>query len=121
MITPHIFREYDVRGTVGRDLTPEVVELLGRGIGTLLRRTGGRRAVLARDNRLSSPSYRDALEAGLLAAGVDVVDLGMVPTPLLYYGLFHVPCGGGVMITGSHNPPEFNGFKIAVGKSTISQ
>jgi phosphomannomutase/phosphoglucomutase len=120
MINPHIFREYDVRGTVGRDLTPDVVALLGRGVGTLLRRAGGTRALLARDNRLSSPPYRDALEAGLLAAGVDVVDLGLVPTPLLYYGLFHLPCDGGVMITGSHNPPEFNGFKIAIGKSTIS-
>jgi phosphomannomutase/phosphoglucomutase len=119
MVNPLIFREYDVRGTVGRDLTPEVVELLGRGIGTLLRRAGGRRALLARDNRLSSPSYRDALAAGLLATGVDVVDLGLVPTPLLYFGLFHFPCDGGVMITGSHNPPEFNGFKIALGKSTI--
>ena len=78
-----------------------------------------RRAVLARDNRLSSPSFRDALAAGLTAAGVDVVDLGLVPTPLLYYGLHHLPCDGGVMITGSHNPPEFNGFKIAIGKSTI--
>ncbi|HWR98539.1 MAG TPA: phosphomannomutase/phosphoglucomutase [Candidatus Methanoperedens sp.] len=119
MINPQIFREYDVRGTVGRDLNPELVELLGRGVGTLLRRAGGRRAVLARDNRLSSPAYRDALAAGLVAAGVDVVDLGLVPTPLLYFGLHHLPCDGGVMITGSHNPPEFNGFKIAIGKSTI--
>ena len=119
MVNPQIFREYDVRGTVGRDLTPETVGLLGRGVGTLLRRAGGRRAVLGRDNRLSSPGFRDALAAGLLATGVDVVDLGLVTTPLLYYGLFHVPCDGGVMITGSHNPPEFNGFKIAVGKSTI--
>lgn len=119
MVNPLIFREYDVRGTVGRDLNPETVELLGRGVGTLLRRAGGRRAVLGRDNRLSSPAFRDALAAGLTAAGVDVVDLGLVTTPLLYYGLFHVPCDGGVMITGSHNPPEFNGFKIAIGKSTI--
>jgi phosphomannomutase/phosphoglucomutase len=119
MVNPLIFREYDVRGTVGRDLTPETVELLGRGVGTLLVRAGGRRAVLGRDNRLSSPQFRDALAAGLLASGVDVVDLGLVTTPLLYYGLFHVPCDGGVMITGSHNPPEFNGFKIAIGKSTI--
>jgi phosphomannomutase/phosphoglucomutase len=119
MVNPLIFREYDVRGTVGRDLTPQVVELLGRGIGTLLRRAGGTRMVVARDNRLSSPEYRAALVSGLIATGVDVVDLGLAPTPLLYYGLFHVPCDGGVMITGSHNPPEYNGFKIAIGRSTI--
>ena len=119
MVNPLIFREYDVRGTVGCDLHPETVELLGRGIGTMLRRAGGRRAVLGRDNRLSSPAFRDALAAGLAATGVDVLDLGLVTTPLLYYALFHFPCDGGVMITGSHNPPEFNGFKIAIGTSTI--
>jgi phosphomannomutase / phosphoglucomutase len=119
MVNPLIFREYDVRGTVGRDLNPGTVERLGRGIGTMLRRAGGRRAVLGRDNRLSSPAFRDALAAGIRATGVDVVDLGLVTTPLLYYGLFRIPCDGGVMITGSHNPPEFNGFKIAIGRSTI--
>jgi phosphomannomutase/phosphoglucomutase len=119
MLNPHIFREYDVRGTVGRDLTPEVVELLGRGVGTLLRRAGGTRMLVGRDNRLSSPAFRDALVHGLTAAGVHVTDLGLVPTPLVYYGLHALPCDGGVMITGSHNPPEFNGFKIAMGKSTI--
>jgi phosphomannomutase/phosphoglucomutase len=119
MVNPHIFREYDIRGTVDRDLDPQVVKQLGMGIGTLLRRAGGKSVVVGRDNRLSSPAYRDALTAGLLSTGTDVVDLGMVPTPLVYYALHTVETDGGVMITGSHNPPEFNGFKVAVGKSTI--
>jgi phosphomannomutase/phosphoglucomutase len=119
MVNPHIFREYDIRGTVDRDLTPGVVELLGKGIGTRLRRSGKDRFVLGRDNRLSSPAFREAMVNGLLATGVHVVDLGLVPTPLLYFALHTLGPDGGVMITGSHNPPEFNGFKVAFGKSTI--
>jgi phosphomannomutase/phosphoglucomutase len=119
MINPHIFREYDIRGIVDQDLTPRVVELLGRGIGTRLRRSGGNRIVLGRDNRLSSPLFREAMARGLVSTGCQVVDLGMVATPLLYFALHTLETDGGVMITGSHNPPEFNGFKVAFGKSTI--
>lgn len=119
MINPHIFREYDIRGRVDVDLSPEVAELLGRGVGTALLRSGGKRFVVARDNRLSSPSYHDAITAGLVATGVEVLDIGMVPTPLMYYALHHLEPDGGVIVTGSHNPPDFNGFKVAIGKSTI--
>lgn len=119
MINPHIFREYDIRGRVDIDLSPATAELLGRAIGTALVRSGGRRFVVARDNRLSSPAYHDGMTKGLVAAGVEVLDIGMVPTPLMYYALHHLEPDGGVIVTGSHNPPDFNGFKIAIGKSTI--
>lgn len=118
-INTRIFREYDVRGIVGRDLTPEVVELLGRGYGTYLRRQGGQRISLGYDARLSSPTFCEALTRGIISTGVDVVQIGLVATPMLYFSLFYLPVDGGVMITGSHNPPEFNGFKLGVGKTTI--
>jgi phosphomannomutase/phosphoglucomutase len=118
-INPFIFREYDVRGVVGKDLTAETVRLLGRGFGTYAWRRGVRSVALGRDCRLSSPGFRDAMAEGLLSTGLEVVDVGTVPTPLLYYSIHHFGCGGGVMITGSHNPPEFNGFKMCVGLSSI--
>ncbi len=118
-ISPHIFRQYDVRGTVGQDLTPEVAVLLGRAYGTMLRRKGGATAVVGRDNRLSSPDLQEALMEGLLSSGINVLDSGTHPTPVLYFALFHLPVQGGVQVTGSHNPPEMNGFKIALGKTTI--
>jgi phosphomannomutase/phosphoglucomutase len=114
-----IFREYDIRGIAGRDLTPESVELIGRGIGTILVRAGKRSITVGRDCRLSSDSYRDALVAGLNGCGIAVVDIGVVPTPLLYFSIFHLASDGGVMITGSHNPSEYNGFKICVGTESI--
>jgi phosphomannomutase/phosphoglucomutase len=114
-----IFREYDIRGLVGKDLTDETVELLGLGAGTYLTRRGITRITLGRDVRLSSQGYRDAIIRGLVRAGLTVVDLGMVTTPMLYFSLFTRDVTGGVMITGSHNPPDYNGFKIAEGKSTI--
>jgi phosphomannomutase/phosphoglucomutase len=116
---PFIIREYDIRGEVRTDLTPEVVEGLGRAVGTYLRRSGGRRAVIGRDCRLSSPDLAERLARGILSTGIDVVDAGLLPTPGLYFGLHTLPVDGGVMITGSHNPPEYNGFKIAVGKTTL--
>lgn len=118
-VNPEIFREYDIRGVVGRDLTPEVVRLLGRGYAAYLRRQGGRRVSLGFDARPSSLEFRDAIAQGMVESGLDVVDIGMVPTPVLYFSLFHLEVDGGVMITGSHNPPEFNGFKLGVGKTTI--
>jgi len=118
-INPRIFREYDVRGIVGRDLTPDVVEVLGRGYGTYLARQGGRRVSLGYDARLSSPTFCTALSRGIASTGIDVIQIGLVATPMLYFSLFHLDVDGGVMITGSHNPPEFNGFKLGVGKTTI--
>lgn len=118
-LNPAIFREYDIRGIVGRDLTAEAVRQIGKGIGTMLRAQGGKTMTLGRDNRLSSPELASAMAEGLLSTGCDVIDIGMVPTPLLYFSLFSLNPDGGVMITGSHNPPEYNGIKVAVGKTTI--
>jgi len=115
----NIFREYDIRGIVGTDLTAEVTETLGRAIGTYLLQHGAREMTLGRDCRLSSEGLRDSLLKGLLSTGISVVDIGVCHTPLLYFSLFHLDKNGGVMITGSHNPPEFNGFKICRGKTTI--
>ena len=114
-----IFREYDIRGVVATDLVPETVENLGKAVGTHLLRSGASELVLGRDCRLSSDSLRDSLLRGLLSTGINVVDIGVCHTPLVYFSLFHLALNGGVMITGSHNPPECNGFKVCRGKSTI--
>src|SRR5688500_1292559 len=115
----HIFREYDIRGLVDKDLTEPVVELLGRGLGTVVRRKGGRTVALGRDCRESSTRFRDSLSRGLTSTGIDVVDIGVVPTPLTYFAANTLPVDGLAMITGSHNPPEYNGFKIGAGKTTF--
>jgi phosphomannomutase / phosphoglucomutase len=114
-----IFREYDIRGIAGADLTADSVELVGLGIGTLMRRDGRSQITLGRDCRPSSDPFRNALAAGLTAAGISVIDLGIVPTPVLYYSIYKLKADGGVMITGSHNPPEYNGFKTCLGTETI--
>jgi phosphomannomutase/phosphoglucomutase len=114
-----IFREYDIRGIAGKDLTPETVEKLGLGIGTMMRREGRQKIAVGRDCRPSSDPFRDALIAGLTATGVSVVDIGVVPTPLLYYSILELQSGGGIMITGSHNPPEYNGFKTCLGTDSV--
>ena len=119
MLKPTIFREYDIRGVADVELPDDGVEQLGRALGTYLQRHGGKKITLGRDTRLSSPRLHDALLNGLLASGCDVTDIGVVPTPVLYYSVFHLEADGGVMITGSHNPPEFNGFKTVCGQSTI--
>lgn len=115
----HIFREYDIRGVVDRDLTDETVYTLARAIGTFYGENGATRISLGRDARESSPRFRDLLARGLNETGCDVIDVGMVPTPLLYYTLFTLDVDAGVMITGSHNPADNNGFKICFDKSTI--
>ncbi|WP_309892517.1 phosphomannomutase/phosphoglucomutase [Archangium sp.] len=115
----HIFREYDIRGLVDKDLTVEVVELLGKGLGTVVRRQGGRSIVVGRDCRESSTRFRDALCRGLTSTGLHVLDVGVVPTPLTYFAANTLPVDGLAMITGSHNPPEYNGFKIGAGKTTF--
>ncbi|MBP1767359.1 MAG: phosphoglucomutase/phosphomannomutase alpha/beta/alpha domain [Candidatus Aminicenantes bacterium] len=118
-INPKIFREYDIRGIVDKDLTLEFVEYLGRGAGTYFREHGKKRVALGRDARLSSPAYAEAVTRGLLSTGCSVVDIGMVPTPLLYFAVFYKKNEAAVMITGSHNPPEYNGFKMMVGEETL--
>ncbi len=119
MLKPTIFREYDIRGVAETELSsPDVVEL-GRGLGTLLQRKSGRSINLGRDCRLSSTRLRDALLQGLIASGCQVTDIGVVPTPVLYYSAVHTLADGAVMITGSHNPAEFNGFKTVCGPATL--
>ena len=119
MVNPNIFREYDIRGIVGQDLSPEVARTLGKGIGTYFRRQGRRGVAVGRDCRLSSPEYYRHLADGLKSVGCHVVDLGTVPTPLLYFSIFYKNHEAGVMITGSHNPPEYNGFKMMSGQETL--
>lgn len=118
-VKPHIFREYDIRGIVDKDLDAAVVETLGRAMGTYFRRDGRKTVAVGRDCRLSSPGFFTALARGLQATGCAVVDLGVVPTPLLYFSIFHKGYEAGVMITGSHNPPDQNGFKLMSGKDTL--
>jgi len=118
-INPRIFREYDIRGIVGQDLDEGLVRLLGRTIGTYFIERGKKRVALGRDCRLSSPSFAAALTEGLLATGCDVTDLGIIPTPLLYFSVFEKRMEAGAMITGSHNPPEHNGFKMMLGEETL--
>jgi phosphomannomutase/phosphoglucomutase len=114
-----IFREYDIRGLVDIDLTNEVVRLLGRAFAAYLSRHGKNKVVVGRDGRLSSPRFSDPLVEGMVSGGLEIIDIGLCPTPVLYFSLFHLNRDGGIMITGSHNPPEFNGFKICVGRTTI--
>lgn len=115
----NIFREYDIRGIVGEHLTNETVATLGRAIGTFFTKNGAKRIAIGYDARKSSPGFCELLTSGFNASGLDVVLIGMVPTPVLYHTVFTKPVDGGVMITGSHNPPDHNGFKICLGKSTL--
>ena len=101
------------------DLRDEVIELLGKDFGAFVRKTGTKKVLIGRDNRLSSDRLRDAISRGLLSVGCDIVDIGVVVTPVLYHARIHYGIDGGVMITGSHNPPQDNGFKLALGDSTI--
>ena len=115
-----IFRQYDIRGIVGHDLTAEAAFAIGQAYAAHLAAHDLRGAVaVGRDNRPSGTSLRDALVHGLTGAGVDVVDIGVVPTPLLYWSLHKLPVIGGIQITGSHNPPEYNGFKLCVGSDSL--
>jgi phosphomannomutase/phosphoglucomutase len=120
LIAPGIFRQYDIRGIYGKDLTLEAAEGIGRGYAALLAKRGIRgKVAVGRDNRPSGDALRDALVKGITGAGVDVIDVGVVPTPLLYWSLHHLPVVAGIQITGSHNPPEYNGFKCCVGTTSL--
>lgn len=114
-----IFREYDIRGVVATDLTPDVVENIGKALGTMVRRNGGTTVAVGKDARTSSDSLFASLTAGIVSTGCAVFDIGLVPTPLLYYAVYELAAGGGCMITGSHNPPEFNGFKMNLGSGSL--
>lgn len=115
----NIFREYDIRGIVDEHLTPDTVGTLARAIGTFFQENGARRIAIGYDARESSPGFCEILADGLNSTGCDAVLIGMVPTPVLYYATFVLNVDGGVMITGSHNPADHNGFKICLGKSTL--
>lgn len=116
---PHIFREYDIRGLFQEELSEQTVRELGLAMGTYYHDNGAGRICVGRDCRLSSPDLSEWLIDGLLGSGMNVVDVGMVPTPLLYFSLQREDLDGGIEITGSHNPPEFNGFKICLGKMSV--
>lgn len=115
----NIFREYDIRGIVGEHLTDETVEVLGKAIGTFFNQNGAKRIAIGYDARESSPRFCELLTRGFNETGCDAVLIGRVPTPVLYHTVFTRNVDGGVMITGSHNPPDHNGFKICLGKSTL--
>ena len=120
-INQGIFRAYDIRGIVGTDLTPETVESIGRAIGSEADVRGEQTVIVGRDGRESSPELSEALVKGLCASGRNVIDIGMVPTPVLYFATHHLEPGSGVMLTGSHNGPEYNGLKIVLGGETLSE
>ncbi len=117
---PGIFRAYDIRGVYGRTLDAPVAEAIGQAIGSTVLDGGGQQVVVARDGRLSGPAVLNALTEGLLATGCDVLDIGAVPTPVLYFAVHELSAGSGVMVTGSHNPPEYNGFKIVIAGQTLA-
>ncbi|MFO7768311.1 MAG: phosphomannomutase, partial [bacterium] len=118
-MNPHIFREYDIRGIAGEDLTDEVARNIGRAFGTLVRREGGSRVVLGHDVRDSSPRLHEAVAAGLVSAGVDVDDLGFIVTPGGYFASVERDADGSLQVTGSHNPPEYNGFKMTLAGAAV--
>lgn len=114
-----LFREYDLRGIVGKELTESIAENVGRAYCTYVKGRGVKTVSVGRDGRLSSPGLHKSLVKGLLDGGLNVVDIGICPSPLVYFSLFQLPIDGGIMITGSHNAAEYNGFKICVGKEAL--
>ena len=116
---PAILREYDIRGVVGKQVHAADARAIGRTFGTIVKRKGGKRVALGYDGRLSSPELAAACVEGLTAAGVDVVTIGLVSTPMLYFAVYHLETDGGIQITGSHNPPDYNGFKMMLGKKSF--
>lgn len=114
-----IFREYDIRGITEKEITEDDVELIGRGIGTFLARHACRRLTVGRDCRLTSDAFSERLIAGLTATGCRVTDIGVCPTPVLYFSIHHLGTEGGIMVTASHNPPQYNGFKICKGLDSV--
>ncbi|HUL55498.1 MAG TPA: phosphomannomutase/phosphoglucomutase [Usitatibacter sp.] len=119
-IAPEIFKAYDIRGIVDRTLTESAVEAIGRGLGTLASNKGVTRFVVGRDGRLSGPGLAAAVARGIAATGIDVIDIGVVATPMVYFATHHFATGSGVMVTGSHNPPEYNGLKMMVAGETLA-
>ncbi len=119
-LPPEIFKAYDIRGVVGRTLTADVVRTIGQGLGTLALESGRDSIVVGRDGRLSGPELAGALSDGIRAAGANVVDIGMVATPMSYFAAQHLATHCSVMVTGSHNPPDYNGLKMVIAGTTLS-
>ncbi len=119
-VVPDIFRAYDIRGVVGKELNPGVAELIGQAIGSVMQAQGLRDVVVGRDGRLSGPELSAGLIEGLRRAGCQVIDIGVAPTPVVYFAAYHLRAGSCVAVTGSHNPPDYNGFKIVVGGETLA-
>ena len=119
MVNKYIFREYDIRGKVLDDFPTEVVIQLGKGFGSFVKRNGFQEIALSGDIRLTTPQLMDEFKRGVLSTGVDVINLGILPTPANYYSMFKLEVGGAVQITGSHNPPEFNGFKMSLDREAV--
>ena len=118
-MNPEMFREYDIRGIAGKDMTEDDVILIGKGVGTFLREHGCSKLTVGRDCRLTSDLYSEKVIEGLLSTGCDVIDIGICPTPVLYFSIQHLDQEGGVMVTASHNPAEYNGFKLCIGLDSI--
>jgi len=118
-INPYIFREYDIRGNVAEDFPEHIVIKLGKAFGTFVNRAGGREVAVSGDIRLTTPELINQFKIGILSTGVDVINLGILPTPVNYFSMFHLGVSSAVQITGSHNPPEFNGFKLSMNKKPV--
>src|SRR4029450_13323448 len=118
-LPPEIFKAYDIRGVVGRTLTPEIVRSVGRALGSLAQDRNRDTLVIGRDGRLSGPELAAALADGIRAAGANVIDVGMVTTPMSYFGAHHLDTQGSPMVPGSHNPPDYNGLKMVVDGDTL--
>lgn len=118
-LTPGIFKAYDIRGVLGTTLDADIARQIGQAFGSAVRARGDNTVIIGRDGRLSGPELADALASGLQSTGVDVIDLGMVATPVLYYATHVLGAANGIMVTGSHNPPDYNGFKMVLGGEAI--
>jgi phosphomannomutase / phosphoglucomutase len=119
MVNPTIFREYDIRGVVDKDLSNETLYLIGKGYGTYMRRLGEKTVVIGGDMRLSTPTFKEHFIKGMMETGIDVTDIGMCATPVLYYSIWKLKTDGGIMITASHNPSEYNGIKMNHGLLSV--
>jgi phosphomannomutase/phosphoglucomutase len=119
-VATEIFKAYDIRGIVGKTLMPETVELIGKALGTEAKKRGGTTITIGRDGRLSGPSLSQALARGIQSTGINVIDIGVCATPMVYFGAHHYGTGSGVMVTGSHNPPDYNGIKMVIQGETLA-
>ena len=119
LINPYIFREYDIRGNVAEDFPEHVVIKLGKAFGTFVKRAGGGEVAISGDIRLTTPTLIEQFKTGILSTGADVINIGILPTPVNYFSMFQLGVFSAVQITGSHNPPEFNGFKFSLNKKAF--